>query len=314
MIKISNLSDTPRYSIKEVTKKTGILSVTLRAWERRYQFSIPKRGPNRYRLYSDQDIGILLWVKQQVSRGISISIVASQLRTFLIQGNLPDIENDGSKHLSSLPSEHPANYIKNLFTALMKHDERVSLQIINTAKKDLGIQVLAIEVLTPLLVMIGEAWHRGEIRIIDEHSASSLIRGWINSILLENVKTNRNLETIIGCAPTELHEIGSMIMALLVRNMGYSVEYLGCDVPIEDIIAYTADVHPKLVILSATMTSSVRELSNLQEKISGVSPKTLFGFGGRAFNQMPELRASIDGLFLGDTFIESMDRIRTVLK
>jgi len=314
MINISQLSDTPRYTIQKVADKTGILPVTLRAWERRYQLGIPKRGPNRYRYYSDKDVGLLFWIKNRLLQGASISIVVDQLKSILSQGTLPEVEFDEISLSSSLPRRQPSFYVEVLYAILMKHDEVISLQIINEAKEDLGIQVLAIEVLTPLLVAIGEAWHRGEIRIIDEHFASSLIRGWINSILLEKINPHKNLEILIGCAPNELHEIGSMIMALLVRNMSYSVEYLGCDVPVEDIIAYTADIHPAMVILSATLTNTARELFNLQEKLSGVSPKTIFGYGGRAFNQNSEMRDSIKGLFLGETFTAAMEKIRTVLK
>ncbi len=314
MINISTLSDTPRYTIKEVAKRTGILPVTLRAWERRYQISIPKRGLNRYRYYSDKDLGLLFWIKTQLAQGLSISTIANQLRLFVNQATWPEIDIDQVGLSSPHTKRKPAYYVEKLYGTLIRHDEAISLQTINEANEDLGIHVLAIEILTPVLVAIGEAWHRGDIRIIDEHFASTLIRGWINSILIEKGSTNKKHEILIGCAPTELHEIGSMIMALLVRDLGYSVEYLGCDVPLTDIITYAADVQPRLIILSCTMTNSVHELHNLQENLFNVSSKTIFGFGGSAFNHNLEVRKSIKGIFLGETFPAALESIQTILK
>ena len=44
------------YPIREITKQTGILPVTLRAWERPYRLLKPFRSENGHRFSSAQDI------------------------------------------------------------------------------------------------------------------------------------------------------------------------------------------------------------------------------------------------------------------
>ena len=70
---IGNLSEAPKYTIKAVCNQTGVQTVTLRAWERRYNLLKPKRSEGNYRLYSEQDVAILRWLKYQVDAGTSIS-------------------------------------------------------------------------------------------------------------------------------------------------------------------------------------------------------------------------------------------------
>ncbi len=55
----ADLSDAPKHTIKTVCAQTGILPVTLRAWERRYKLLKPQRTSGNYRLYSDRDIAVL---------------------------------------------------------------------------------------------------------------------------------------------------------------------------------------------------------------------------------------------------------------
>ena len=62
------------YSIKQVAAMLGIPTVTLRAWENRYGAVEPKRTESGYRLYSEQDIEDLKWLKEQTEdRGMAIS-------------------------------------------------------------------------------------------------------------------------------------------------------------------------------------------------------------------------------------------------
>lgn len=62
-----------QYAISEVSEKTGVNTVTLRAWQRRYGLLNPTRTEKGHRLYSDSDIekiqAILVWLDKGVSIG-----------------------------------------------------------------------------------------------------------------------------------------------------------------------------------------------------------------------------------------------------
>ena len=67
------------FPIRTLSAKTGVNSVTLRAWERRYGLLKPKRTEKGHRLYCDDDVarvdGIVRWMQQ----GVAVSKVRALL-------------------------------------------------------------------------------------------------------------------------------------------------------------------------------------------------------------------------------------------
>jgi MerR family transcriptional regulator, light-induced transcriptional regulator len=70
---MEHYADIPLFNTKAVAQQTGIAAPTLRAWERRYKILSPERAQNDYRLYSERDIAIIRWLKEQIDEGMSIS-------------------------------------------------------------------------------------------------------------------------------------------------------------------------------------------------------------------------------------------------
>src|SRR5689334_583651 len=63
----------PLFNIGVVSRMTDINEATLRIWERRYDFPQPARTAGRQRLYSQQEILRLKWVKTRVDEGMQVS-------------------------------------------------------------------------------------------------------------------------------------------------------------------------------------------------------------------------------------------------
>ena len=70
---------------------------------------------------------------------------------------------------------------------------------------------------------------------------------------------------LIGGAPTEMHEISGIMMSIMLRSQGYRVEYLGPDVPLDDLVDYASYEYPDLIILTAMMESAALELRTMSE-------------------------------------------------
>ena len=77
--KATHPPDTPLYPIREVSRLTGVNSVTLRAWERRYGLIRPQRTPKGHRLYAQDDISRIERILQWLNRGVPVSQVADLL-------------------------------------------------------------------------------------------------------------------------------------------------------------------------------------------------------------------------------------------
>ena len=58
---------------------------------------------------------------------------------------------------------------------------------------------------------------------------------------------------VLACAPGERHELGLLMLAVLLRADGWQVACLGADTPVVDATALAADLHARLLCFSATM-------------------------------------------------------------
>jgi MerR family transcriptional regulator, light-induced transcriptional regulator len=65
--------------IREISRMTGINTVTLRAWERRYGLLVPQRTSKGHRLYSYADIDRVKEIQLWLGRGLAISKVKALL-------------------------------------------------------------------------------------------------------------------------------------------------------------------------------------------------------------------------------------------
>jgi methanogenic corrinoid protein MtbC1 len=314
MPSIIDYPDDPKFNIKAVSNKTGIQAVTLRAWERRYRVLSPHRAENGYRLFSERDIALLIWLKTQVESGISISSAVLEFRKGSSKGTWP--EAILTTHIT-LPSKHsaiPASEVsQKLYEFLIQHDEGKADEVFSEALSSFELTPLFETVISPVLTEIGEAWYNGKILIATEHFASSFFRAKLLAIYQSLPLKQSSAKVMVGGAPGELHEIGPLMMAILLRNSGYNVEYLGPDLPLDDLVLYAAGERPKMIILSATLKESVQELKSFQSQLSRIKPSPVFGFGGAAFNFRPELIDEVPGLFLGKTFSQSEVTVKSTI-
>jgi methanogenic corrinoid protein MtbC1/transposase-like protein len=315
MVSISDFSDEPKYTIKAVATKTGIRPVTLRAWERRHEVLTPHRAGNQYRLYSERDIAILRWLKGRVDNGVTISSAISELRTMTRSGQWPEAMPSGPATVvttrSTIP---PAQYAAKLYDALIRHDETRASDILREVHGSFDLMTICMSIITPAMHEIGEAWYRGQIRITTEHFASAFVRGKLLT-LLQAYPSRRQMPSImIGCAPTEQHEVGALMLAVLLRSEGYRVEYLGPDLPLEDLADYAGFEKPAMVILTSTRPESALEMKGFQAMLKKLRPAPIFGYGGNPFVGNLKLREQVPGNYLGDGFDIALENIGRLLE
>lgn len=309
MTSIAEFSDHPRYTIKNVSAMTGIQAVTLRAWERRYKALSPSRSGNRYRLYSDRDVAVLRWLNSRLQRGVSISSAVRELHQLTDQGQWPEAVAGGPENSSIHVAFTPAEISHQLYKALLRFDEIESASLLRQSLASFELITILQEVLTPCLVQIGEAWYRGEIGITVEHYASVFVRGKLLSLLQAYPYQRSAPYIMVGSAPSEQHEIGALMMAILLRSQGYHVEFLGPDLPLDDLVEHARYEKPQMIILTATSQEAASNLEPMQYKLSRLRPSPIFGYGGFAFIINPALRDQVPGIFLGETMDSAVEMI-----
>lgn len=67
--------------IREISRLTGVNSVTLRAWERRYGLIKPLRTHKGHRLYKPEDVELISQIQHWLARGLAIGKVSELLES-----------------------------------------------------------------------------------------------------------------------------------------------------------------------------------------------------------------------------------------
>lgn len=313
MSTLEDLSTEPRYTIKAVSTQTGIRSVTIRAWENRYGLLKPQRSNNRYRLYSEKDVAILRWVKSQVDQGTTISNVVQDLNIIIGRGDFPEVLPAITPRVNSYQPVPPAQIADQLYRAMARQDEPASNELLKQATAMYDLTTVCMEVIGASLVKIGEAWHQGEMRITVQHFASNYLQSRLVSLLQAYPGRRGSPLILTACAPEETHEIPALMLSVVLSHRGYRVEYLGPDLPVEDLVNYARQEKAAMLCMSATTEETALSLAKVKEKLAAARTKTIFGYGGFIFNINPDLRKKVPGEFLGESITSGADRIDQLL-
>jgi MerR family transcriptional regulator, light-induced transcriptional regulator len=302
---LAHLSDAPVFNTKAVARETGVPADTFRAWERRYGVPRPKRTAGGHRLYSERDIATIRWLRDRTDAGVNISHAVMLLTNTLEAISDEPAGSDDSRAIGRLVDE--------LVYSLTEFDTHQAERLISEAFALYPFEQVLIEIAQPSLVEIGERWHRGELNVATEHFATQFIRRKLASLLNLFEGGGHRATIIVGCAPSELHDIGALLSALFLVRRGWHVIYLGPQVPLADLLETVRAVKPALVCLSASVIETALELSEVSRALKLAFPELLFGFGGRVFNLNPELRENVPGVFLGRDARELVETINTLM-
>jgi len=302
--------DQPIYNIKAVAEATGLPAATLRAWERRYGALSPGRTASGYRLYSGRDIFILKWLKARVDEGMNIS---QAIHLLTLQRPHPVAgAADVVRHSELLQA--PRESRDALLSALISYDEGLADRVLEEAFAVYGVELVAENVLAPAMVRIGDMWHEGRVSTSAEHFASNYLRRKLDSIVNAVPQTNSGPLVILGCAPGDWHELGLLLLHLMLRRRHVNTIYLGQNVSATQFIEEMAQLKPALIVMAATTAESAAGLAAMAEAVQDMErPQPIFAFGGRVFNVDPALRARVPGVFLGETAREGVQQIMTLL-
>jgi methanogenic corrinoid protein MtbC1 len=104
-------------------------------------------------------------------------------------------------------------------------------------------------VAVPLLDEVGTRWSCGELSVADEHLTSGLLR----NLLVSLIRTRRRAvgPTVLLATPSgERHELGILLVTLLVADAGLGFCYLGADLPADQVVDAAARARVNVVGLS----------------------------------------------------------------
>ena len=228
----------PNLNIAALARRTGVPADTIRKWEQRYGVLRPERTTGGQRRYSEEDVARVEWLKARLSEGYRIGEAATLL---------------GSVPLATPAS--PDELREALAGAVVQNDLPSLIALVDQALALNQLEDALTDVLAPALAAVGESWEAGEISVAQEHLASGVVRAHLERLLADSRAAIRGT-AVLACAPGERHELGLLMLAVLLRADGWQVAYLGADTPVGDAVALAEESGARLLCFSATMVES----------------------------------------------------------
>ena len=208
---------------------------------------------------------------------------------------------------TSVALDEPSDLRDTLIAAIEENDPRAVSATLDQAFAVLLLEQALAEVVTPALQWAGDAWHRGELSVAQEHAVTAKVRAHLGRLISEGQGGVRG-SAVLACAPGEHHDIGLLMLAVMLRADGWRVEFLGADTPVDAAVAFAERIGAAMLCLSASRTESA---DVLRDALGAVEPSGLMVIvvGGAAMT--PEIAGELEATYADAQLDLAVERLRT---
>jgi|LauGreDrversion4_2_1035121.scaffolds.fasta_scaffold23713_4 methanogenic corrinoid protein MtbC1 len=191
-----------------------------------------------------------------------------------------------------------------LLHLLQRDKEQATALALDALRGGLPLGDVYERVLAPAMAEIGRMWHMQEASIADEHYCTAATRSIVTQLRVAASGQARPADgrRAICCSVAgDMHEVGIRMVADLLELDGWSVEFLGCNVPAGEVVMSVEERSTSpasafhLVVASASTTLALRSLGDLVAtmRASPFASAVPLLVGGGALAEEPGLGATL---------------------
>ena len=241
--KATHPPDTPLYPIREVSRLTGVNSVTLRAWERRYGLIRPQRTPKGHRLYAQDDIARIERILQWLNRGVPVSQVVDLLdQPEAIETPAP-AAGDWASQRQQLQAVIEAVDLPKL--EAMYH-QGLALYPLSVAINELW---------QPVILSLEAKWANQPDDLV-RRTLEAFLRSQIGIRLYYANQATRGPLILLSAMPEDPGPLWVLMCALMASEQGYRVQLLDHALSLADLPRAVSRLHSSMVLLSSGQRES----------------------------------------------------------
>lgn len=264
----------PGHPIAVVAQRTGLSRDILRAWERRYAAVEPGRTSGGQRLYSDAQVDRFRLLAAATKHGRSIKTVASLPTTELERLVAAD-----EAHRPAPPAHADGALHADLAEALLVHavaldGASLDRQLRRTIAR-CGIPAFLQEIVPTLMRRIGDEWQAGRLTIAHEHFASAAVLTIILEAMRSVPEAPAAPRLLVATPAGERHTLGAALAAAVAALDGWTIIYLGVDVPAAEIVAAALTSRADAVALSIVHTENPAAIIREVHAVRASLPDTI---------------------------------------
>ncbi|MGM0824460.1 MAG: MerR family transcriptional regulator [Pseudomonadota bacterium] len=298
--KATHPPDTPLYPIREVSRLTGVNSVTLRAWERRYGLIRPQRTPKGHRLYAQDDITRIERILQWLNRGVPVSQVADLLdQPDTVEAPVPDA-GDWASQRQQLQATIEALDLPRLEAF---YHQSLALYPLSTAINELW---------QPVVLTLEAKWAVKPDELV-RRTFESFLRSQVGIRLHYANQATRGPLILLNVMPDDPGPLWVLMAALMASEQGYRVQLLDHSLPLEDLPQAVARLHSSMVLLSSGQREDDRYIRQALPDAAAALNVPIGVCGEVARLRDADLRDSSVHM-LGDDLPQAIARLRPLLR
>lgn len=295
----TNPAGAPLYPIREVSRLTGVNSVTLRAWERRYGLIRPQRTPKGHRLYARDDIERIERILHWLNRGVSVSQVGDLLEQ--PESDTTPITIDGD-----WPGQR-----QQLIKAIQALDLARLEDLYNQSLALYPVDVCLDALWQPVIAQLDEQWDASLGDALQRHTFEAFLRTRIGTRLYHANLTARGPQLLLAPLPESGGPLWPLLFALAASHAGYRVQLMDNPLPHAELPLAIERLRLAAVVLVGSQTerteSMHRQLPQLAEQLS--VPLCLAGSAGIHAAALENAHVTL----LGDEPMQAATRLRSLL-
>lgn len=261
--------------IGELSRRVGVSTELLRAWERRYELLSPSRTPGGLRLYGEADERRVGRMLEHLGSGVSAA-EAARLTRGEFEAQSSHVPRDPAQESGSQRSSSAADDLRR---ALDHLDETRANAAFDSLMSGFALETVLRDAVLPYLRELGERWRNtGDEVIAQEHFASALLRGRLLSIA-RGWGGGYGPMALLACFPGDHHDLGLICFGLALRGYGWRITFLGPDTPMHTVVETARLISPSLVVLTTNVENGIDEFESDLTKIASEAPLALAGAG-----------------------------------
>jgi DNA-binding transcriptional MerR regulator len=277
--------------IAGVSERLQIPVPTIRSWERRYGFPLPRRTPGRHRRYGPSELEQLRELRDLIARGHPTREAVELVRGRPPTPRRPEVEA--------------------LLRAGIELSPAAAADALRRATEELGPERAAVEVALPALREVGARWQVGTCDVASEHLVSDAVRAWLARLTAFAPARPGALGVVLACGPTELHTIGLEALGMLLALRQLPVILLGARTPTDALVRTVCDTRATAAVVVAQRGVNRRPTVASVAAVARLHGVHAFYAGG-AFGSAVA-RRRVPGTYLGADLIAAADRLEALL-
>jgi DNA-binding transcriptional MerR regulator len=258
------------YSIADLEKLSGIISHTIRIWEKRYNIVSPERTDTNIRAYNDDQLKKILNISFLINNGLKISKIASL-----------SLDELSSKVLSLTSSTDSFEaQINDFVICSLQFDEPLFENTYNGLRKNHTLSYIYENIFIPTLRRIGALWSSGELFPAQEHFLSNLIKQkFYHAIEDADSKIKMGKKAYLFLPPWEDHDFALLYSNMVLKENGFDVVNVGKTISFDSILQCIEKIKPDILFTTFIVGQKVTLLQKFCDDLHNHSKTKLFFAG-----------------------------------